>query len=207
MLHSALAPVSAHPQFPQYLKRKVKDRLFFAIQLESYAGLRVGRVGQEFRDDHQLRGTPRKRELLHISLHHIGDYQSRLPSRMIFAAKRAAEAVMLPSFEVTLNAVTAFPNRESEKHAVVFLAQGAGLVDLHRGLGAGMRRIGLKAVDHFRPHVTFLYSKDMVAQQPIEPIRFVAKDFALIHSEVGLSKYNVIERWSLDAARPQQLLS
>lgn len=98
---------------------------------------------------------------------------------------------------MTLNSITAFPNQQTARHALVFLAEGAGLVALHHGLGGAMRRIGLRASEHFRPHVTFLYGPSVVSKQPIEPIRFVVREFALIHSEVGLSKYNVIDRWQL----------
>ncbi|MGE0239640.1 MAG: 2'-5' RNA ligase family protein [Parvibaculaceae bacterium] len=201
MLQSALSSEFT-PPLPAYLRRKQKDRLFFGVRLDSYPALRVSQFGQRFCVENHVRGTPRPRPLLHISLHHLGDH-ARLPARIIFAAKRAAESVSVPAFEVTLNAVTAFPvgaspDRQSARHALVCLAQSAGLVELHHGLGGAMQRIGLRARDHFRPHVTFLYGPDAVAQQPIEPIRFTVKDFALIHSEVGLSKYNVIERWPLN---------
>lgn len=66
-------------------------------------------------------------------------------------------------------------------------------------LGAEMRLLGLKAKAHFRPHVTVLYGPDIVAKRRITPIRFAVKEFAFIHSELGLSKYNVIDRWPLDA--------
>lgn len=200
MLHSAIDPGFVAFQPPAYLRRKQKDRLFLGVLLDSYAALRVSRFGQQFCSDNQIQGTPRGRHLLHISLYHLGDYQG-LPSRIVYAARRAADAVSTPASEVTLNAVTAFQNQKSSRHALVCLAEGAGLVALHHGLGQAMRRTGLKAGGHFRPHVTFLYGPDAVARQPIEPIRFAVKEFALIHSEVGLSKYNVLDRWSLPAAQ------
>ena len=200
MLNNGLDSGFLTPPLPGYLRRKQKDRLFFGVLLDSYAALRVSHLGQQFCSENDIKGTPRGRHLLHISLHHLGDYP-RLPERIIFAAKRAAEAVSVPAFEVTLNSITAFPNSKSGRHALVFLAEGAGLVSLHRGVGGAMRRIGLSASEHFRPHVTFLYGPDAVAKEPIEPIRFVVKEFALIHSEVGLSKYNVIDRWPLIRAQ------
>jgi 2'-5' RNA ligase len=188
------------PSPPAYLRRKQKDRLFFGVLLDSYAALRVSHLGQQFCSENDIQGTLRGRHLLHISLHHLGDHP-RLPPRIIFAAKRAAEAVASPSFEVTLNSIAAFSNQQSARHPLVFLAEGAGLVALHHGLGGAMRRIGLRAGEHFRPHVTFLYGPGAIAKQPIEPIRFVVKEFALIHSEVGLSKYNVIDRWQLKSTQ------
>lgn len=201
MLQSAFDPgvISLPP--PAYLRRKQKERYFFGLLLDSYTALRVSHLGQQFCTENHVRGTLRPRRLLHISLHHLGDH-ARLPARIIFAAKRAAEAVSVPTFEVTLNAIAAFPvgetyGQHSARNALVCLAEGVGLVHLHRGLGGMMRRTGLRAGEHFRPHVTFLYGPDAIPKQPIEPIRFAVKEFALIHSEVGLSKYNVIDRWPL----------
>jgi len=198
MLQSALD--SGFVPSPAYLRRKQKDRLFFGVLLDGYTALRVGHLGQQFCSENDIQGTPRGRHLLHISLHHLGDYP-RLPARIVFAARRAAEVVSIPAFDVTLNSIVAFHNTKSARQPLVFLAEGAGLVTLHRGLGGALRRIGLRASEHFRPHVTFLYGPDAVAKQAIEPIRFVVKEFALIHSEVGLSKYNVIDRWPLNPSQ------
>ena len=68
--------------------------------------------------------------------------------------------------------------------------------------------------DGYRPYETTVTvrpdqttSLDLVLQrdwptvdpvQAIEPIRFAAKEFALVHSELGLARYNIIERWSLE---------
>lgn len=104
---------------------------------------------------------------------------------------------MVP-FDVVLRAIESFHHEGAARHALVLHAEGAGLVELHRMLGTEMRIIGLKAKAYFWPHVTVLYGPDIVAKRRITPIRFTVKEFAFIHSELGLSKYNVIGQWPLD---------
>jgi 2'-5' RNA ligase len=79
----------------------------------------------------------------------------------------------------------------------VLRAEGTALFDLHALLGAAMREWGLKAADEFVPHMTLLYGPNAVPLQAIEPIRFVAREFVLIHSELGLTRYTVLGRWPL----------
>jgi 2'-5' RNA ligase len=51
--------------------------------------------------------------------------------------------------------------------------------------------------------MTLLYGPTPIPAQPIEPLRFVVAGFSLIHSELGLTRYNVIDRWSLEGRVPQ----
>lgn len=175
-------------------------RLFLGVLVDSDKGDCIYQFGQKFCGERHLRGTPRRRELLHISLHFIGDY-THLPPRIIYGVKQASQTILLAPFDVTLNHVQSFdvPSRdgESKRFVLVLRAQGAPLVDLHRTLGAVLRKWGFKTGDHFTPHVTLLYGPDAIPTQAIEPIRFTVKDFALIHSERGLSRYNILCRWSL----------
>jgi len=67
-------------------------------------------------------------------LHHLGDHR-HLPECSVFAAKRAAEYVSLPSLGVSLNAITTGASGK----ALVIPAEGAGLVTLHQGLGVALR--------------------------------------------------------------------
>ena len=53
------------------------------------------------------------------------------------------------------------------------------------------------------PHMTLFYSPASVRPAEIEPIRFRVERFFLIHSERGLTKYNVLGCWSLEGAPPE----
>lgn len=70
-------------------------------------------------------------------------------------------------------------------------------MELHRILGAAMNKNGLRAAEEFTPHMTLSYGPTLIPTQAIEPISFVAREFALIHSKLGLAQYEVIDRWAL----------
>lgn len=177
------------------------ERMFLGIRLDGDVARRVERFGHGFSEDHQVKGSPRPRNLLHISLHFVGDYP-RLPSAIIYGARRASQTVGLPPFDVTFNHIQSFeiaPPRQGRpgKHALVLLGESAQLVELHRTLGTMLHDWGLKAADHFTPHITLLYGPNVVLKQAIDPIRFTVEDFSLIHSEKGRSRYNTLGRWPL----------
>ena len=60
-----------------------------------------------------------------------------------------------------------------------------------------MAKNGLRPGIDFKPHMTLLYGEKPMAKQEIEPIRLLVKEFVLIHSERGLTRHNVIDRWPL----------
>lgn len=177
------------------------ERLFLGVRLDGDTARRVERFRRGFCAEHDVEGSLRPRELLHISLHFIGDF-ARLPSAVIHGARRAGQTVALPPFDVTLNHVQSFevnPPKHGKpgRHALVLLGESAPLVELHHALGSALRDWGLKATDHFTPHVTLLYGPKVVLKRTIDPIRFTVEDFSLIHSERGRSRYNTLGNWSL----------
>jgi 2'-5' RNA ligase len=180
------------------------ERLFLGVRLDGDTARRVERFRRGFCAEHDVEGSLRPRDLLHISLHFIGDF-ARLPSAIIHGARRACQTVELPPVDVTLNHIRSFevkPPRHGKpgRHALVLLGESAPLVDLHRSLGSALRDWGFKAADHFTPHVTLLYGSKVVLKRTIDPIRLTVEDFSLIHSEKGRSRYNTLGNWSLQGA-------
>ena len=141
-------------------------------------------------------------ERLHISLCWVGDF-ARIPSAVPFAAVRAAEKIVMPAFDVVLDRAVTFIGRRPEKRATVLLAQGDGLRQLGSALFDRLRHGGLKPAPMGAPHMTLFYSPASVRPAEIEPIRFRVGRFFLIHSERGLTKYNVLGCWSLEGAPPE----
>jgi 2'-5' RNA ligase len=85
------------------------------------------------------------------------------------------------------------------RRPLALLADGDALFELFRLLDSGLRQNGLRAAEKFTPHMTLLYGPNSVPRQAIEPIRLVVKEFVLIHSERGLTRHNIIDRWALAA--------
>jgi 2'-5' RNA ligase len=143
-----------------------------------------------------------KTERLHVSLHHVGDYK-RLRTKFIYAARLAGNAVSMHPFEMTFRFVKSFEDApwikgRSRRRPLVLLGEGVALLELRKSLGSAMEENGLRAAEYFTPHMTLLYGSKRMPMQAIEPIRFVVNEFALIHSELWLTQYNVIDRWSLE---------
>jgi RNA 2',3'-cyclic 3'-phosphodiesterase len=177
-------------------RAEYRERIFFCVLLGPVEAQSVDRYRRGFCDEHRVDGTFRGTKRLHISLHSAGDYPY-LPSRVIYAAKLAGQAVAVPSFDVALNAILTFTPTKQGRRPLVLLASSAGLIDLQGSLGSAMREVGFRTKKHFNPHVTVLYGPTKVAKQEIEPIRFVVNEFCFVHSEIGRSRYNIIARWPL----------
>jgi 2'-5' RNA ligase len=178
---------------------KQPERLFFCLQPDRETGSRVARFGDRFLSENHLSGKRLETERLHVSLHHVGDYK-RLRSKFVYAAQRAGMAVSMGSVEVEFRFVQSFPGAPQKKdRALVLLGEGGALRELFHALGVAMTRNGLRAAEDFTPHMTLFYGPQLIPLQAIEPLRFVAKDFTLIHSLRGLTQYEVIDRWSLAA--------
>jgi 2'-5' RNA ligase len=87
---------------------------------------------------------------------------------------------------------------EPRRRPLVMLGRAEALSELHQRLGTVMKRNGLRgASSAFTPHMTLLYGPDALPRQTIEPIRFAVREFTLVHSERGLSRYNTLGRWRL----------
>jgi 2'-5' RNA ligase len=67
---------------------------------------------------------------------------------------------------------------------------------LFRELGLQRMRAGGLAM----PHMTLFYSGQRIRPVDIEPIRFRVDRFYLIHSERGLTRYNVLGCWLLNGS-------
>ena len=179
------------------------ERLFFGLFPDAETSLRVGRFGERFIGEHHLEGAQLKTERLHVSLHHVGDYK-RLRSKFVYAARQAGKSVSMHPFEMTFCFIKSFEaapstNGRPRRRPLVLLGDGDALLELHKVLGAAMEKCGLRSATHFTPHMTVFYGAKPIPPQAIEPIRFVVKEFALIHSELWLTHYNVVDRWSLES--------
>lgn len=177
------------------------ERLLFLLFPDEETSLRASRLAEQFVRDNALEGTLLRRERLHLSLQHVGDYR-RVRTKFVYAAIAAAKSVSLGSFEVTFHSIGSFDGVPAaagrpRRRPLVLLGGGGPVLRLHALLGAAMERNGLKAAASFTPHMTLFYGGPKMPMRPIEPIRFTAGAFCLVHSELGLSRYNLIDRWPL----------
>lgn len=181
---------------------KKPERLFFCFMMTSDASGEVMQAADRLFYEHRLTGSRLRMERLHVSLHLVDDYR-RLRGKHIYGAQLAGDAVRMKPFEVVFRSVMSFLPAPHKRHRrpLVLRGEGEGLHLLFDSLGDAMarQRLKVKAGTDFKPHMTLAYGPEEVPEQPIEPIRFTVKDFTLIHSRLGLTQYEVIDRWPLVA--------
>lgn len=175
------------------------DRLFFALFPDPATAQRLTALAQQQAARHGLRGTPLKAERFHLTLVHLGDWAG-LPPAVVEAATRAAEPVQHAAFEVCLDEVGSFASRKDDK-PFVLKARGRNeaLRGFHAELAARLARAGLTraASEALEPHVTLLYDRQMVAAEPVEPVRWRAGEWVLVHSLLGQTRHRRLATWPL----------
>ena len=149
-----------------------------------------------WRADHGLTGEPLKPEHLHVTLFHVGDDAEPPPGELIDALAERAAAVTMPAFRVEFDRVVSFG--------------GCAFV-----LGGDDRLIGLHILQQrlsdaldaspgparrFEPHVTLLRDRRRIAEQPIEPISWTAREIVLVHSLLGRTIHRDLVRIPLRQA-------
>ncbi len=64
-----------------------------------------------------------------------------------------------------------------------------------------MALAGFKVESSYTPHMTLLWANRQIEEEyPIAPIGWEVRDFALIASHQGLSRYDVVRRWRLTSS-------
>jgi RNA 2',3'-cyclic 3'-phosphodiesterase len=175
------------------------DRLFFAVFPDAEAAAQTAALAAQIRTERGIRNKALAEDRFHITLYHLGDYPG-LPEPVLEAAYAAAGTVRTEPFEVTLDRVVSFKGRPGNRPLV--LTGGDGVVALrafHAALGSSMMKteLGRRVRPQFNPHLTLLYSGHEVAEQATTPVRWMAKEFVLVHSELGLIRHNILRRWPL----------
>jgi 2'-5' RNA ligase len=183
-------PVRRRPRKPEYV--------FFGL-LAGGAGRSIAECREQFMADQDVCGRRIGAERLHVSLSGLGGF-GRIPSRIPYGARLAAGRIALPSFEVVLHRAVTLQGGRPDRYPTVLLAKGEPLLELGDSLRRELNLQGLKAGALTLPHMTLFYGPQRIRPVDIEPIRIWIDCFHLIHSERGLSRYNILGSWSLDGA-------
>jgi 2'-5' RNA ligase len=184
-------------QLSLFAAPSVTDRLFFAIFPDPATATDVAERAERLRAVHGLTGRPLAPDRFHITLHHLGDHAG-LRRDIVTMASEAAETLTTAPFEVGFDRAASFHNGGNNPFV---LQGGEGLETLkvfQRDLGLAMARAGIgRLVDKtFTPHVTLLYDKRLVAEEPVPPVRWTVKGFTLIHSLLGRTEHIPLAHWA-----------
>lgn len=175
------------------------DRLFFALFPDGETASRIAALAASECELHGLRGKPLRSDRLHVTLFHLGDWAG-VPEDVVPAAMRAAGALHEAPFDLVFDTVASFAARRAQKPFVLKSASGnEALRGFHARFAGELRQAGLAqwARASFEPHVTLAYDRKLVAPQPVEPVAWRARDFALVHSLLGQTRHLRLAEWRL----------
>ena len=176
------------------------DALFFALIPDASAASRMVEIGREQRLKHGLTGKLLAPEHLHMPLvglrSDLGAHAG-LPSELVDLAMQAAAAITMRSFDVVLDRVRSLAGL---RRPLVLCGgegvRGAALMQL--AVEIAMHELGIGAAGHrYMPHVTALDGWSGSVQEAVEPVRWTATEFVLLHSLRGRREPVVLGRWGL----------
>jgi len=187
---------------------KPSDSLFFALIPDAAAIARIERLVPALRSAHGLKGKAIDTPRLHVTLHHLG-HHAGLPAALVAAASEAAQSIAAAPFALLLDRAASFPK---PRNAPFVLLAGdravdgegdseSGVTAFQRMLGEAMQGAGLGGwvQSRFTPHLTLLYDDQRVAEQRIEPIEWMVREFVLVRSLLGRGTHLPVMRWPLRA--------
>ncbi len=175
-----------------------RDRMFFGLHPPPAIAARIHRLAGDLRDGHALHCRLVRASCLHVTLLGMG-YREEWSRTAIAALGTAAARVAMPPFRVAFDRAASF-NGEPERPLVLVGDDGViGIEMLRQELVRALRNAGFARREEarFTPHLTLLYDRRKLEEQPIDEIGWSVRDFVLIHSLYGLSRHVPLGRWPL----------
>lgn len=170
-------------------------RLFFAIRPDVGATGRLACLMARLRHEGIMSGSSVEPDRLHITLHHLGNFDDQIPASLVPTASMAAATVRTQPFRV------AFDRAGGTIGPLLLRASdGARALRMFRQtlsdalIKAGLRR---HATSAFNPHMTLSYNIGDIPEKTIEPIDWTIREFVLIESLLGKHKHIQRGCWSL----------
>ncbi|HJR55596.1 MAG TPA: 2'-5' RNA ligase family protein [Rhizomicrobium sp.] len=173
------------------------DRLFFALMPEAPAAAQAGELVENLRGSCRLTGRALPSRRLHVTLHHVGDFAG-LPEAVVGRAKEAGDGLKQQGFAIRFDRAGSFLRKQRTLPLV--LRGGAGvtpLIAFQDALGKALATRGFRPSSHYTPHMTLLYDSRYVEARDVSPVEWSAKDYVLIRSFIGKSRYEMLGRWAL----------
>jgi 2'-5' RNA ligase len=150
----------------------------------------IAEVTRRERARHCLTGRPLQTSRLHITLYHVGDAFGAPSPELIESQIQRASNVVMPPFRVAFNRAQSFRN------GAFVLAGDDGVI----GLDVLHQRLSDELDWQPRParpfiaHMTLLYDRQRIEEQPIEQITWTVREMVLIESLVGQMTYRILAR-------------
>lgn len=181
---------------PDAARRQVAHALFFALLPDPGTASFISACAEELRATHGLGGTPLKADRLHITLQYLGQWQE-LPQAAVDAAQAAGSTIAMPPFEVVLDQVLSFDKNPRRPLALRASDGAPGVTALQHRLYVALFHAGFRRFVGHPAHMTLAYRSAPLPTRVLEPMRWQACEFVLVHSHVGKGLHEPLHRWPL----------
>lgn len=147
-----------------------------------------------------IAGSRRPSSILHMTILPIGRYGGRMPRELLKQIGRAVSMVRLPAIEIMLDQAGSFETRKRDAPFVLEGSELAEVCGLRLAIRAALRVNGLHvpASRSYAPHMTLAYASRRSPRARVEPFIWHAREFQLIESWVGQTRYVELGRWPLN---------
>ena len=176
------------------------NRLFIGTFLEPAAATRTSDLVWGLYDREGLTSRPFSADRFHITLMGIGDFEV-IPGGLVEAIMQGLDRVAAAPFEVSFDRIMSFKAKEPRARPLVLTCGhgAAALRGLHDAIGEALVGVGFPRLPKhsFTPHVTLLYDRRNVVEQPVEPVSWTVCDFVLVRSLLGQTQHIPLKRWRL----------
>jgi 2'-5' RNA ligase len=191
---------SETPKPPQATPAKYS--VFLAVFPDSSTAHHISELAMGIREKHGLHGRVRPLSHLHVSLYFLGGCPD-VSEKVIHFVGQICETVAasIPAFEARFDEAISFRGGLG-KRPLVLVNYGDGnakLMRLHQALDAAFSKYRRHSGGNlkFNPHITLLYDRQGIQEQPINPISWMVDEIVLVCSEVGATKYERLGSWKL----------
>jgi len=171
--------------------------LFFAVLPSEPVRPAIAGLSRTLRCAHHLPGRPIADDRLHVTLAPLCDPHQSLRDTILRATMLGA-GICYPRFPLSFQWSEGFRHRDARYPLVLRGADGVQpLLGFQLEIQAQMRRAGFGMAPGFTPHMTLLWTDRCVEANPIAPIGWMVRDFALVLSLPRQSRHIHLARWQL----------
>lgn len=165
---------------------------FFALRPSAEDAHRIHAIAADLLAANGVTGKRIGPDRLHITLDLVGH---DVTPEVIAIACRAADSIRFSPFEARFDSIMTF----TAPSGPVVLLGTDGLEEvrnLRTILASAMADSGFNPPRIYQPHMTLCYDpRHRLLQMPVESIGFIAKEFFLVKSHIGLSRHEVMRTW------------
>lgn len=172
------------------------ERLSIAIVPEPEMCGRIAELADALRGEHGLQAILTGEEVPLIVVQALGDFPGVTP-RQLGRLCQAARKVQRPEFEVSFDFVGSLPGDGRHPFALQCSQGGDLLVELQDDILRALQPVLGKVKRGPVPHIHLLTDSRFVEEQPVQPLRWLVREFVLLREFLGQDRVELEGIWPL----------